>query len=79
MKLFRDYGILASNLVELGAFACQVDESFASIFNRPIVSLVKVVSFCLHRTLDKGPARTSDWSKDLTRAQMKCTYPANLA
>ena len=78
MKLFRDYGILASNLVELGALACQVDESFASTFNRPIVSLAKVVSYCLHRTLDKGPVRTSDWSKDLTRVQMKCTYPADL-
>lgn len=74
MKLFRDYGILASNLVELGALACQVDEKFASTFNRPIVSLAKVVSYCLHKTLDKGPVRISDWSKDLTRAQMKCTY-----
>jgi len=75
MKLFRDYGILASNLVELGALACQVDEDFASTFNRPIVSLAKVVSYCLHKTLDKGPVRTSDWSKDLTRAQMK--YASN--
>jgi len=75
MKLFRDYGILASNLVELGALACQVDEKFASTFNRPIVSLAKVVSYCLHKTLDKGPVRTSDWSKDLTRAQMK--YASN--
>jgi len=75
MKLFRDYGILASNLVELGALACQVDEKFASIFNRPIVSLAKVVSYCLHKTLDKGTVRISDWSKDLTRAQMK--YASN--
>ena len=72
MKLFRDYGILASNLVELGALACQVDKSFASTFKRPIVSLVKVVSYFLQKTLDKGPVRTSDWSKDLTREQMKC-------
>ncbi len=78
MKLFRDYGILASNLVELGALACQVDESFASTFNRPIVALAKVVSYCLHKTLDKGAERRSDWSKDLTRAQMKCTYWAEL-
>jgi hypothetical protein len=74
MKLFRDYGILASNLVELGALACQVDERFSSTFNRPIVSLAKVVSYCLHKTLDKGPVRMSDWSKDLTQTQMKCTY-----
>jgi hypothetical protein len=74
MKLFRDYGILASNLVELGALACQVDENFVSTFRRPIVSLVKVVSYFLHKTLDKGPVRMSDWSKDLTREQMKCKY-----
>ena len=79
MKLFRDYGILASNLVELGALACQVDENFASTFNRPIVSLVKVVSYCLRKTLDKGPVRTSDWSKDLTREQMKCTYSVRVS
>ena len=78
MKLFRDYGILPSNLVELGALACQVDEKFASTFNRPIVSLAKVVSYCLHKTLEKGPVRMSDWSKDLTRAQMKCTYSCRI-
>ncbi|KAH9968063.1 ribonuclease H-like domain-containing protein [Russula dissimulans] len=70
MKLFRDYGVFASNLVELGALACQVDEGFALTFKRPIVALAKVVSYCLHKTLDKGPVRTSDWSKDLTREQM---------
>ncbi|KAH9974325.1 ribonuclease H-like domain-containing protein [Lactifluus volemus] len=75
MKLFRDYGILASNLIELGALACQVDASFESAFKRPIVSLVKVVSYCLHKTLDKGPVRTSDWSDDLTPAQMR--YASN--
>ncbi|KAH9990250.1 ribonuclease H-like domain-containing protein [Russula compacta] len=75
MKLFRDYGILASNLVELGALACQADERFATTFNRPIVALAKVVSYCLHKTLDKGPVRVSDWSRDLTRAQMK--YASN--
>jgi hypothetical protein len=74
MKLFRDFSILASNLVELGALACQVDKSFALAFRRPIVSLVKVVSYFLHKTLDKGPARVSDWSKDLTQEQMKCKY-----
>jgi len=75
MKLFRDYGILASNLVELGALACQVDKSFSSTFKRPIVTLAKVVSYYLQKTLDKGPVRTSDWSKDLTREQMK--YASN--
>jgi hypothetical protein len=78
MKLFRDYSILASNLVELGALACQVDKSFALTFRRPIVSLVKVVSYFLRKTLDKGPERVSDWSKDLTREQMKCEYPSKI-
>jgi len=72
MKLFRDYGIFASNLVKLGALACQVDKNFASTFKRPIVSLAKVVSYFLYKTLDMGPVRTSDWSKDLTQGQMKC-------
>ena len=45
-----------------------------STFRRPIVSLAKVVSYFLHKTLDKGRVRVSDWSKDLTREQMKCKY-----
>ncbi|KAH8990746.1 ribonuclease H-like protein [Lactarius akahatsu] len=69
-KLFCDYGILSSNLIELGALAGQIDSSFASIFKRPIVSLATVVSYYLKKALDKGPVRTSDWSKDLTRDQM---------
>ncbi|KAH9167052.1 ribonuclease H-like protein [Lactarius sanguifluus] len=69
-KLFCDYGILSSNLIELGALAGQIDSSFASIFKRPIVSLAGVVSYYLKKALDKGPVRTSDWSKDLTREQM---------
>ncbi|KAH9043609.1 ribonuclease H-like domain-containing protein [Lactarius hengduanensis] len=69
-KLFCDYGILSSNLIELGALAGQIDSNFASIFKRPIVSLASVVSYYLKKALDKGPVRTSDWSKDLTRDQM---------
>ncbi|KAH9064583.1 ribonuclease H-like domain-containing protein [Lactarius vividus] len=69
-KLFCDYGVLSSNLIELGALAGQIDSSFASIFKRPIVSLASVVSYYLKKALDKGPVRTSDWSKDLTREQM---------
>ncbi|KAI0252825.1 hypothetical protein BJV78DRAFT_1153462 [Lactifluus subvellereus] len=68
MKLFRDYGILASNLVELGALACQVDSGFESAFKRPIVALAKVVSYCLHKTLDKGPDGGHDFSRALSDA-----------
>jgi hypothetical protein len=47
-KLFRDYGILARNLVELGALARQADPSSTQAFasedgrRRTIVSLAKV-------------------------------------
>ncbi|KAI0313420.1 ribonuclease H-like domain-containing protein [Amylostereum chailletii] len=75
MKLYRDYSILASNLIELGALACQADARFETAFGRPIVSLAKVVAFYLRRTLDKGPVRTSNWEAELSREQM--SYAAN--
>jgi len=50
--------------------ACHIDPNFASIFKRPIVALATMVSYYLKKTLDKGPVRTSDWSKDLSRNQM---------
>jgi hypothetical protein len=71
-KLYRDYGILARNLVELGALASAADPRFASIYRRPIVALAKVVAFYLYRALDKGPVRTSDWERELTRDQIIC-------
>ncbi|KAI0063660.1 ribonuclease H-like protein [Artomyces pyxidatus] len=75
MKLFGDFGILASNLIELGALAGQADERFAASYNRPIVALAKVVEFYLQRTLKKGPERASQWQDDLNPLQM--TYAAN--
>jgi len=74
-KLFCDYGIVSSNLIELGALAGEIDKNFASSVKRPIVSLANMVSRCLKKTLEKGPVRTSDWSKDLTPEQM--IYAAN--
>ena len=43
-KLFRDFGIVASNLVELSAMAKQADPGFEQSFgpNRMLVSLAKV-------------------------------------
>lgn len=73
-KLFCDYDIIASNLIELGALAGEVDHDFASTYKRPIVSLVNVVSYYLKKDLVKGRARASDWNKDLTQEQMNCTY-----
>ncbi|KAI0037019.1 ribonuclease H-like domain-containing protein [Vararia minispora EC-137] len=75
LKLYRDYGIVARNIVELGALGCAVDPRFASIYDRSIVALAKVVAFYLHRSLDKGPVRTSDWERELTKDQI--VYAAN--
>jgi len=46
-KLFRDFGILARNLVELGGVARQADPDFVRAFgsNRSMVSLAKVSKF----------------------------------
>ncbi|EIW53709.1 ribonuclease H-like protein [Trametes versicolor FP-101664 SS1] len=75
-KLFRDYGILARNLVELGAVARQVDPSFAKAHKRSIVSLAKVVETYTQKTLSKGPVRTSNWeTKPLSESQK--FYAAN--
>lgn len=72
-KLFRDYGILARNLVELGAVARQVDPSFAKAHKRSIVSLAKVVETYTQKTLSKGPVRTSNWeTKPLSESQKFC-------
>jgi hypothetical protein len=79
VKLFCDYDITASNLIELGALAGEVDHNFAITQKRPIVSLVKIVAYYLKKHLEKGPARTSDWSKDLTPEQMNCTYSGIIA
>ncbi|TFY80352.1 hypothetical protein EWM64_g3659 [Hericium alpestre] len=75
MKLYRDFGILARNLVELGGLARQADERFQKAYSRSIVSLAKVIAFYLRRSLDKGPVRTSNWEAQLTREQME--YAAN--
>ncbi len=75
MKLYRDFGILASNLVELGGVARQADERFEDAYKRSIVSLAKVVAFYLHRALEKGPVRISNWEEELSREQMECQSP----
>ncbi|OBZ66335.1 Werner syndrome ATP-dependent helicase [Grifola frondosa] len=75
-KLFRDYGITAANMVELGAFAHQADPEFSKVYKRSIVSLIKVVEMYTQKTLDKGEVRMSNWEGvPLTRNQI--TYAAN--
>ncbi|PIL29338.1 hypothetical protein GSI_09389 [Ganoderma sinense ZZ0214-1] len=74
-KLFRDFGILATGLVELGSLAHLADPTFRQTYNRNIVALAKVVEFYTRKTLDKGKVRTSDWEAKLSNAQI--TYSAN--
>lgn len=76
-KLYQDYGVLARNLVELGAFAKVADPACSATFgNRKIVALARIVEhYCDGKTLDKGPVRSSDWERPLTAQQVD--YAAN--
>ncbi|RDX45534.1 ribonuclease H-like protein [Lentinus brumalis] len=74
-KLFRDYGLLAAGLVELGGLARQADPTFSQSFKRSIVALAKIVERYTGKTLDKGKVRTSDWRLKLSQTQI--TYAAN--
>ncbi|KAI0080476.1 ribonuclease H-like protein [Panus rudis PR-1116 ss-1] len=76
MKLFRDFGILAENLVELGALARQADPIFSTRYKRSIVSLARMVAMYTQRTLDKGSVRTGNWEKAPLTAEQK-RYAAN--
>ena len=74
-KLYRDYGILASNLVELGAFAHRADATFARKYTRSIVALAKVVAHYTGKTLDKGKVRSSNWEAvPLSGEQITCGF-----
>ncbi|KAH9927542.1 ribonuclease H-like domain-containing protein [Amylocystis lapponica] len=75
-KLFRDFGIVASNLVELGAFAQKADPAFSSVYRRSIVSLARMVELYTHKTLDKGKVRTGNWEAN-PLSQEQITYAAN--
>src|SRR5690349_6255306 len=71
-KLFRDSGIRARNLVELGGLAKQADPD--SEFSRSIVALLRVVEKYTGKALDKGRVRTSNWEAvPLTEDQLVCT------
>ncbi|KAF8153264.1 ribonuclease H-like domain-containing protein [Crassisporium funariophilum] len=76
-KLFRDYGILSNNLVELGALALVADPSGTerSKTKRKIVSLAKLVQWYCSKTLEKGDERTSNWEMELSKQQLH--YAAN--
>ncbi|TCD69748.1 hypothetical protein EIP91_006284 [Steccherinum ochraceum] len=73
-KLFRDFGILAANLVELGGLGRQADPAFAQ--KRNIVALATIVQTYTGKALNKGPVRSSDWEHaPLTPEQLE--YAAN--
>ncbi|KAF8809416.1 ribonuclease H-like protein [Phlegmacium glaucopus] len=77
-KLFRDYGILAQNLLELGAFALLADPAGSqkrSTSKRKIISLAKLVQWYCGMQLEKGDERTGNWELKLDKQQID--YAAN--
>ncbi|KAF8873464.1 ribonuclease H-like domain-containing protein [Infundibulicybe gibba] len=78
-KLFRDYGILAQNLVELGAIAAKAESGGASAkkHGRTMVSLAKLVEKYCGKTLEKGKERTGNWEAELSASSSMVEYAAN--
>ncbi|OCH87160.1 ribonuclease H-like protein [Obba rivulosa] len=75
-KLFNDYGVVCSNLVELGVLAHNVDPIFSAMYSRQIVSLERMVHMYVQKVLDKPKVRTSNWAlAPLAEDQME--YAAN--
>ncbi|KAI6020100.1 hypothetical protein PISMIDRAFT_678671 [Pisolithus microcarpus 441] len=74
-KLYRDFGIRARGLVELGGLAAKADDKFKTLYNREVVSLAKMVSLYLGKTLIKNSVRTSNWEAKLTSKMVD--YAAN--
>lgn len=73
-KLFKDYDITASNLVELSTFAIAADASYAALKPRKLTSLAKLVERYTGKVLDKNTfIRRSDWEEKLTDSQQACT------
>lgn len=77
VKLFRDFGIRAHHLVELGALAKYVDPSFAAVHTRLIVSLTKVVAYYVGKTLKKGSERVGNWEAQLDESMIDCQSSFN--
>ncbi|KAJ7677348.1 ribonuclease H-like domain-containing protein [Mycena rosella] len=82
-KLFKDYGVLMRNVVELGALAKQADPpcTDATVFgtSKRIVSLAKLVERYLHKTLCKeDDVRKSDWEDpELEQKAERLEYASN--
>ena len=74
-KIYKDFNLKASGLLELADVARAYDPSSKSL--GPYISLRTLVAFYLGKELDKGPVRLSDWEARLTEAQMICGLTAN--
>ncbi|KAK2460873.1 hypothetical protein APHAL10511_007343 [Amanita phalloides] len=81
-KLFEDYGILAKNLLELGALAHLADPAGGNTLAgtrqkyKNIISLAKLVEHYCEKSLDKNKAlRMGNWEAVLDESQIN--YAAN--
>ncbi|KAG6853397.1 hypothetical protein C0991_004730 [Blastosporella zonata] len=73
-KLFRDYGILAKSLLELGVLAAAWDPAHA--IKRKVISLAKLAAIYTGKTLAKGDERTSNWEVS-ELSELQKDYAAN--
>jgi len=73
-KLYRDFGIIARGLVELGALAHFADDAFSNIYKRRVVSLAKMTAMYLKRDLMKSKERTGNWEGDLNNKMLHCEH-----
>ncbi|KAK0550279.1 hypothetical protein OC845_002716 [Tilletia horrida] len=64
-------GVQPQGLLELSRLARQVDTEHWSDRKFSLISLRELVATYLERSLDKGPARTSDWSRALSKDQIE--------
>ncbi|KAJ7116315.1 ribonuclease H-like domain-containing protein [Mycena epipterygia] len=80
-KLFKDYGVMMANVVELGALARQADPACNTVFGagKRIVALAKLVERYLQKKLNKeDDVRVSNWEDpSLERKPKMLEYAAN--
>ena len=69
-KLFRDYNVQATNLVDLAEMARQADTDAS----QHRVALSFLVGKYLKRNLEKGPVRMSNWEAMLNPGQIRCAF-----
>ncbi|KAH9919940.1 uncharacterized protein B0H18DRAFT_1026286 [Fomitopsis serialis] len=77
-KLYRDYGILASNLVELGAFAHRADATFARKYNSPS-SRSRSGRALYGQDARQGRVRSSNWRPRHAANDAHCAWSYTIA